>query len=164
MTSPPRWHGGNAVPDPFQDLRDIGDRLQEMVDEYDEEPRDIVGSVSLEEDDEENIMWVVKHAYGLMKTSINAPDGSLRVNPYVRSSFSVHLKELSAFYGKARAELQSFREWIEKYKILDKQLLSRGEPGKLAENEDVFMDRRRKCIEAVTDFSNKFSGMLTGLP
>lgn len=167
MTSALNPDSGGAAPDPYhglrEEFREISDRLHEMVDEYDDEPSSIVGGILAEDDDEANVISAVKQAYRLMKARINAPDSPLRADIGVWDAFAGQLEELSAVHGKAIDELENFQEDLQSYGIVKGELRSRGEPGKLAENERVFRDERRRCIDAVTDFYKKFSGMLTGL-
>lgn len=163
MTSALDRDGGRAVPDPYDDLRKISERLRVMVEEYDEEPSEIDGGVSDEVSDEADVISVVKEAYKLMKGRINDPGSPLRERRGVWAAFNEQQDEFRMFYRTAIRELEILREWLPSYIDLKDQLLSRGEPRKLLENERVLREQRDNCIDAVTNFYGKFSGMLTGL-
>jgi hypothetical protein len=167
MTSAPGPNNGAAAADARHNLREdfheIYERLQAMVDEYDDEPDSIDNGI-LTDDVTVNVEAAIIEAYKMMKTRVFAEDSPLRADDVAKwNAFQNQKNELATSYRSARQALKEFREGLQAHDLLRQRPLSHGSLDRFLRDGRVLGVERSKCIDAVARFYGVFSGMLTVL-
>lgn len=146
------------------ELLQISEPLRVLVDAYEEKPStidiDILNATDCSPDAEGTITKV----YRAMKTRVYHEDSPLRVEGDVWESFKEQEEEFISFYKSALKALDIYKEILQAYSLVRNKARRQPRHGRLErirQDEHAHVAERARCIDAVSDFHNKFSAMLT---
>lgn len=150
-----------------RDLRKIDERLQAMVNAYQEKPSVIDDDVLNAADHISDIETTVTEVYRIMKTRVYAEDSPLRVDNNDLWEASWEQKdEFIDFYKAALMALETYRKILRIYSLLKSEAGPRPQHGdleRIRQDEHAQVKERAGCIEAISDFQRKFSATLSVL-
>jgi hypothetical protein len=146
------------------ELRDLDERLREMLDVCEEKPGAIDAGLLSDGDRDMDVGAVISNTYRIMKTQVYAEDSPLRADRDVWTAFEEQKDEFIAFYKSARTAVEIYREVLQAYhraKMTAELVAAPGDLKSLQQDKHVQVAERSGCIEAISDFRGKFSAMLT---
>lgn len=146
------------------DLRELSERLEVMVDAYQEKPSVIDDDALCITDHASDIETTIIEVYRTMKAHVYAEDSLLRADDDLWEAFREQRDEFIAFYNSALVALETYREVLRAYSLLKGEAgprPQRGDLERVRQDEHARAMERAQCIEAISDFQGKFSAILT---
>lgn len=148
------------------ELRDIDERLRDMVEVYQENPSTIDSCVLNITNRAVDVKSTITEAYRIMKTRVYTDDSPLQAENEVWEAFEEQKDEFIVFYRSALKVLEIYREVLLAYNIVQCEVgpeLQRGDIERIRQDKRAQVEERDGCIDAVSDFHGKFSAMITFL-
>jgi len=146
------------------ELRGLDERLQSMLDAYEENPSVIDSGLLNVTGCAVDVKAAITDAYRIMKIQVYAEDSPLRTDHDVWPAFVEQKDEFIGFYKSALTALEIYREVLRTYSLMKTDAEpgpQRGDLKRIQQDKQVQVAERAGCIEAVSDFHEKFSAMLT---
>lgn len=145
------------------ELREIAEQLRVLVDAYQECPGELdrcildINTYAL--DVETTIIGI----YHIVMNHVYAEDSPLRADNEVWEAFSGQKDEFLGFYKAALNALETYKTVLHAYSLLNdsRSQPRRGDLERIGRDKRALVKERDLCIEALTHFQGKFSGMLT---
>jgi hypothetical protein len=149
-----------------EQLRALAAGLSEMAETYEASPRSLDDVIAAGEGAAGHAEAVIMDVYELMKRRVFAEQTPLQANPEVWEAFQEQRPEFISFFETVRAALETYSEILRMYQHVSGQADYGVRPGELdgfRQDKHVQVEERRNCINAVREFSAKFSAMLAVL-
>lgn len=145
------------------ELRETAALLQVLVDAYQERPSELDRCLLGIADHALDVEATITEIYRLVKKRVYAEDSSLRADSEVWEAFSGEKDEFFDFYKAALKALETYKAVLHAYALMndDGSRPRRGDLERIRQDRRALVEERDLCIEAVSHFHGKFSGMLT---
>jgi hypothetical protein len=146
------------------DLRGIGERLRFMVDTYIQKPSVIDDDLLNTTERAPDIEATITEVYRIMKTHVYGADSPLRADDDLWESFREQRDEFIYFYKSALMAIETYREVVRAYSLLKGEIGPRprhGDLERIRQDEHAHVKERAECVEAISDFQDKFSATIT---
>jgi hypothetical protein len=147
-----------------EELHEIDERLQTMLEMYQEKPSDIDRDVLEVDNRARNIEVTVTDVYHIMRTQVYSDDRLLKADVEVWEAFNEQKDEFVYFYRSALKAIESYKEVMRVNSLIDcgeRRRPQRGDLERVRQDEHARIAERFRCIDAVDEFRCKFSAMLT---
>lgn len=148
------------------ELRALASRLSAMVEAYEASPRSLDNVIAAHGGAAVHAETVIMNVYELMQRRVFAEETPLRANPEVWAAFQDQQPEFISFFETVRTALETYSEILRIYQHVSGLAEYGTRPGELdgvRRDKHVQVEERRQCINAVREFSAKFSAMLAVL-
>jgi hypothetical protein len=149
-----------------EELREIDERLQSMLEMYQEKPSVIDRDVLEADNRARNVEVTVTDVYHIMRTRVYSDDCPLKAEIEIWEAFNEQKDEFLYFYRSALKAIESYKEVMRVNSLINsggRRRSQRGDLERVRQDEHSRIAERFKCIDAVDEFRSKFSAMLTVL-